>query len=301
MTASSTPTMEPSPDIVVDVPEPGAVIAAFGSLWVQDRANGSVWRLDRHGDVVAKIPRAIRPMEPLGWESFTLAAGFGSVWTLADGEVVRIDPRTDRWDARITVPDYSYGLAVGEGAVWVACCAGGPAGAGVWPRLIRIDPETAIASVRSKQLTSPSSFAAGEGSIWWGNYSEAGAMQRIDPATGDDVRIEAANMRFIVPTPRWIWLISATGTTQRVGVGSVGPARDTGRKGSVAIGTTFADGIVWINAGDAVGFDADTGEISHRIELGRARWRSTGGIAVLGDRVWLADPARDRVVGAPIG
>ena len=236
---------EPSANLTIDVPKPGAVVAAFGSIWVQSRQDGTVWRIDRQGKIIAKIPHVIRS-DKLGWESFTLGAGSGSVWTLGDGIVARIDPDMNKVISKIGVPDYAFGLAVGEGAVWVACCAGGPPGSGIWPRLIRIDPQSETALVFAKTLTSPSSFAVGRGYVWWGNFSEAGAMQRIDPVTGAQVRIEADNMRFIVPTPRWIWLL-ASGSTQRVAAGSVAPAKDAGRKGPTAIGATYADGMVWIN------------------------------------------------------
>jgi hypothetical protein len=289
------PTHEPSPDIVTDVPVPGAVLAAFGSIWVQERQDGSVWRLDRRGKVIKKIPHAVRAIEHFGTDTFALGAGFGSVWGLTDGLVVRIDPQTNTRIAEIAVPANTFALAVGREGVWVSCCAGG------LPSLIRIDPETNDAHVVRDMPISPSSFAVGNGFVWWGNFSEGGAMQRFDPANGQEVRIEAANMRFIVPTPRWTWLIAASGSTQRVATGSVEPAKDSGRKAPVAIGATYADGIVWINAGDAIGFDARTGKIAHRIELAAARYRATGGIAVLGGRVWVAQPDRDRVVGAPIG
>lgn len=282
------------------MPKPGAVIAAFGSIWVESRQDGTILRIDRHGEVVAKIPHVIRSTQPLGSDSFTLGAGFGSVWALGKGVVVRIDPATNRATSRIELPAYAYGLAVGEGAVWVACCAGGPPGSGIWPRLIRVDPATETASMFAKTLASPSSIAVGSGYVWWGNSSEAGAMQRIDPATGAQVRIEAANMRFIVPTPRWTWLLSGW-TTQRVATGSVAPAKDAGRKARIAIGASYADGTVWINAGDAIGFDANTGKVRVTIDLPRASWQATGGIAKLGSRIWLADPRRNRVVGAPIG
>jgi hypothetical protein len=290
---------KPAANLTIDVPKPGAVVAAFGSIWVQSRQNGAVWRIDRNGKVVAKIPHVIRSMKNLGWESSTLGAGYGSVWALGDGVVARIDPGTNKVVSKIVVPDYAFGLAVGEGAVWVACCAGGPPGSGVWPRLIRIDPETEAAPLFVKTLTSPSSFAVGSGYVWWGNFSEAGAMQRIDPATGAQVRIEASNMRFIVPTQRWIWLLSS-GSSQRLATGSVAPAKDAGRKGPIAIGATYADGMVWINAGDVIGFDADTGKVRVTIDLQKVSWQATGGIAKLGSRIWVADPGRSQIVGVPI-
>jgi hypothetical protein len=57
---------------------------------------------------------------------------------------------------------------------------------------------------------------------------------------------------------------------------------------------------VWINAGDAVGLDATTGRTKYRVKLGRVRYQAAGGISVFGGRVWVADPAADTVVGAPI-
>jgi hypothetical protein len=288
------PTGQPPKNVVVDVPTPGAVLAAFGSVWVQERQDGSVWRLDRNGRVLAKIPHAVRAVQHLGSDVFTLGAGFGSVWALADGHVVRIDPDTNARIAEIAVPDHAFGLAVGPEGVWVSCCAGG------LPSLGTIDPSSNAAHAVRDMPISPSSFAVGEGFVWWGDFSEAGAMQRFDPATGANVRIEATNMRFIVPTPRWTWLITAAGTTQRVASGSVRPAQDAGRKAPVAIGATYAHGVVWINAGDAVGFDATTGRTKYRVKLGRVRYQAAGGIAVFGGRVWVADPAADTVVGAPI-
>ena len=288
---------EPPLNLTVDVPKPGALISAFGSLWVQEKEDGSVWRID-DGKVVAKIPGVIRSKH-LGWESFTLDAGLGSVWALGDGSVARIDPDTNKTVSRIEVPNYAYGLAVGAGGVWVACCAGGPPGSGIWPRLIRIDPTTETASLFAKQLTSPSSFAVGNGFVWWGNFSEAGSMQRIDAQTGAQVRIEAGNMRFIVPTPKWIWLLSG-GSVQRVAAGSSGPAKDAGRKAPTSIGIVHVGGTVWINAGDAIAFDADTGKVGVRISLHRQSYQATGGIAKLGSRIWVADPAREQIVGAPL-
>jgi hypothetical protein len=279
------------------------LISAFGSIWVQERENGSVWRIDRDAKVIAKLPNVIRSMKPLGWESFTLDAGFGSVWALGDGLVVRIDPETNEPVSRIEVPDYAYGLGVGAGAVWVACCAGGPPGSGVWPRLIRIDPEGEIPTVFARMDTSPSAFAVGNGSVWWGNFSEAGAMQRVDPVTGEQVRIEANNMQFIVPTPKWIWLI-ANGTTQRLAANSDGPAVDAGKKARVSIGAVFAGGgLGWvlINSGGAVGFDAETGKVHLVIDLHRQRGQTSGGIALIDNYIWVADPSSQRIVGEYLG
>lgn len=291
---------EPPANLTIRVPKPGAVIAAFGSIWVQVGGDGSVWHIDGHGKIVAKIPGVIRSAKEPGSGSFTLAAGFGSVWALGDSVVVRIDPDTDKQVSRIDVPTYAFGLAVGEGGVWVSCCAPGPPGSGAgWPHLIRIDPVTGDAKVFATMPASPSSFAVGSGYVWWGNFSEAGAMQRVDPVTGSQVRIESTNMRFIVPTPRWTWLISG-GATQRVATGSAAPAKDVGKEPRIAIGATYADGTVWVNAGDVIGLDADTGKVRVTIHLAKANPEATGGIAELDSRIWVADPAGQQVIGASL-
>jgi hypothetical protein len=282
----------------VTVPKPGAVIAAFGSVWVQDREDGAVWRINRYGHVIAKIPNVIRSKR-LGWESQTLGAGFGSVWALGDGSVARIDPQTDEPTTTIAVPDYAYALGVGAGGVWVACCAGGPPGSGVWPRLLRIDPTTERVGVFARMGTSPSAFAVGNGSVWWGDFSEAGGVERIDASNGERVRIEASNMQFIVPTPRWIWLLE-NGLAQRLAAGSDAPAIDSGRKAPISIGAAYADGVVWINAGGAIGFDAKTGKVAVHLDLHPQPYQAIGGIAKLGSWIWAADSTGGRIVGVSL-
>jgi YVTN family beta-propeller protein len=49
-----------------------------------------------------------------------VAVGAGAVWVACslDGTVARIDPRTNRVAATISVPGHPRDVAVGEGSVW---------------------------------------------------------------------------------------------------------------------------------------------------------------------------------------
>ena len=59
---------------------------------------------------------------PVGHEPFGIAAGDGAVWVAnrTDFTVSRIDPRTNRVVATIRIGNRPQGIAAGQGAVWVA-------------------------------------------------------------------------------------------------------------------------------------------------------------------------------------
>src|SRR4051812_42413274 len=71
--------------------EPRAVAVDENSVWVANRADGSVLRIDPGTNkVLASIPA--------GREPYGIAVGAGSVWVAnrGDGTVVRIDPGTNK-------------------------------------------------------------------------------------------------------------------------------------------------------------------------------------------------------------
>jgi hypothetical protein len=289
--------------ISVSIQLPGALAAGFDSVWAQDRSDGSLVRIDRDGAIIATIPNVIeRQGGTLGELDQTIAVGFGSIWTLARGRVVRIDPSANRVVASISMPDYAASLVAGPDAMWVACCAGGPAGSGLWPRLIRIDPSTNSARVLTRHGTSPISIGVGSGVIWWGNSSSASSVSRLDIATGAETYLQTCTYaKFIVPTRRWIWLIGADGSAERLD-----PSSDTSnpcvlppptKKARIALGVTYADGTIWINDGDLAGFDADTGKVTTRTPVaGHQLWQGVAGVAILEHHAWLVDLAGHRVV-----
>ena len=165
---------------------PEAIAYGEGSLWVTlfgfrfDEAAvppiqvtaGSVLRVDpATGNVQATIPVGRGPLD--------IEVGAGAVWVAlpGDGTIVRVDPATNATVATIPVPAPT-GVAVGLGAVWVACDCGS---------VSRIDPatNTVIATINA-QITG-AGVTTGAGSVWAshpGHEGQAdGSVSRIDPAT----------------------------------------------------------------------------------------------------------------------
>jgi len=165
---------------------PEAIAYGEGSLWVTllgfrfDEAadpqfqytTGSVVRLDpTTGSVQATIP--------VGRGSIDIKVAPGAVWVplTLDGTLVRIDPANDTIVATIPVATPT-GVAVGLGAIWVACGCG---------TVSRIDPATnTIVATINAQATG-AGVTTGAGSVWVahpGHTGQAdGSVSRIDPAT----------------------------------------------------------------------------------------------------------------------
>ena len=122
------PAKEQATEAVTTGDNPAAIAAGFGDLWVADRFENTVSRIEPPGAVAETIP-VLRGAS-------AVAVGEGAVWVAAslDDKLVRIDPQTNSVEAAIDVGRYPVGIAVGEGAVWVANRDDGT--------VSRIDPET---------------------------------------------------------------------------------------------------------------------------------------------------------------
>jgi hypothetical protein len=278
--------------IGVHVPDPGGVVAGFGSVWVQSGCGGSIWRISPQGRVLDRFPGVSRnPGLRAGFAgSRTLDAGFGSLWSLAGQRLLRINPRTGGVVAVIHVPGSSTTIAAGHGAVWVA---------NFRARLLRIDPRTNRVVAWTDLSASPSSIAVGAGRVWVMNISEGWTLSEISPRTGEIVRnIDAPYTEFVTVAEHRVWAASADG--------SIAPLhRKAGRLGDqlkVArriTGVSFGSDTLWLNAGDLIGIDPDTGRVVDRVSAGHPEDANVG-IAQLSDRVWLAEPTRGRLVGVHV-
>ena len=173
-------------DPVLDEMVPQAIAYGEGSLWVtllgihiDLSANpavqftaGAVVRLDpATGTVQATIP--------VGRGALDIDVAAGAVWVALayDGAVVRIDPATNTTITTVAVPDPT-GVAIGLGAVWVACSCG---------TVSRIDPATNAVATTVNAQTTGSGIAVGAGSVWAAHPGQAGqangSVSRIDPTT----------------------------------------------------------------------------------------------------------------------
>jgi YVTN family beta-propeller protein len=189
-------------------PTPTLVPAVDSTIWVADRLEGRVARIDAAtGDILADIAVGMNPM--------SIAVGEGGVWVgnQGDGTVSRINPETNQVVATIPIGQKGFlPLAVGEGRVWAAACldkvirvidpatnqvtASVPAdgcwnvavgGGQVWVptgerTVTRIDPATLTAMPTIFVQSGPALIVGGFGSMWVANVN-AMTISRFDPLT----------------------------------------------------------------------------------------------------------------------
>jgi YVTN family beta-propeller protein len=141
-----------------------------------------------------------------------ISAGEDAVWVLGystfsdRAAVFRIDPRTNAITATIPVSSRPWGVAVGEGGVWVASA---PDHTGCQGTLSRIDPRTNRVVAKITVGYSPLGVAVGGGSIWVPNSSD-GTISRIDPGTNQVVtRIVADSAKGLAFSEQKLWGIDS--------------------------------------------------------------------------------------------
>jgi YVTN family beta-propeller protein len=171
----------------VDLPAPcGAPIVSFGSLWVANCSDKSIYRIDRTtGKIISKIPTGLANK----YGELSLASGAGSIWVLSDssGVLTRIDPHKNKIQTTIKVLPLSYCVAFGYDAVWVTNTGSviynwktGEAIAKKSGSIQRINPGTNKVVANIKVGLAPLFIAAGENGVWTLNQGD-GSVSRIDP------------------------------------------------------------------------------------------------------------------------
>jgi virginiamycin B lyase len=167
------------PVATVPMPNPcGAMAIGFGSLWVANCQDSSLYRIDpKAARVLAVIPTGLA--DPHG--ELSIAVGAGSVWLLTDesGVLSRIDPQTNSVNTRIKVAPYSYATVFGFGSVWITNTGKAASGTG---SVQRIDPVTNRVAATIPVGPIPRFLAAGEGGVWTLNQGD-GSVSRIDPSS----------------------------------------------------------------------------------------------------------------------
>jgi len=227
----------------------------------------------------------------------TLAAGFGSIWSVVPGAILRIDPASASVAERIRVPirGSAATLAVGLGAIWVSDYSA---------RLFRIDPQSGAVTVASHGvLASPSGLAVAGGFVWIPEISEAGGIVRFDPGTGLLRRFGGnAYGSFVTGAYGEVWLGYRSG---QVGVidaatGHLRPGPRLHPRLDAIGGITAGLNRVFVNAGSLVVIDPSSGQTRVLPGVSTPGRLLNAGIAVLGRRVWMADPSRNEIRGIAV-
>lgn len=154
--------------------QPVRVAAGARNTWVT-----AGWQLLRVDAGRGRVVETIDEFTTLS----DVAVGAQAVWAVELGQgdgprdVIHMNPTTHGISARIPVAPEPAGIAVGEGAVWVAIDSG---------TVARIDPEQDIVTATIQLGGAPSGIAIGEGAIWVAN-SGAANVARIDPTTNEVV------------------------------------------------------------------------------------------------------------------
>ena len=181
-------------------------------------------------------------------------------------------------------------LAVGAGAVWVGNARG---------LLIRIDPVTQTVARSHDVSATPAGLDAGAGHVWWLNISESASISVFDRSGRRIVRQLREPLRsFVVVARHEVWTADHDGSVSELRTGS-GRFDDSQSVASSIMGVSSSRGVLWLNAGDLIGIDAQTGRVLLRRQVARPM-DANAGVAQLGGNVWLSEPGEDRVVAVSV-
>jgi peptide/nickel transport system substrate-binding protein len=162
---------------------PSAISFGAGSVWVANATDNTISRIDpAAGAVVATI--GLGAGVPEG-----VAAGKSRVWvTSSTGQLLLVDPRSNKVSVTYQIGNGPKGVAVGNGSVWVANSEEGT--------VSRFDPGTGGVS-KIPVGRSPTGVAYGAGAVWVANQLD-GTVSRIDPRTSSVRQIRVGNEPYAV-------------------------------------------------------------------------------------------------------
>lgn len=149
-----------------------SVDATKDALWVTSQDAGRLTRVNPYNTEVEEVVT-------VGLRPGRVAIGEGGVWVLnGDGTVTRVDAKTNKVSATITIGGETAGgdIAVGAGSVWVSL-PGAP--------IVRIDPRTNRA-VQRFTGDGGGAILVAHGSLWVSATPQA--TWRIDPRLVEAVR-----------------------------------------------------------------------------------------------------------------
>jgi class 3 adenylate cyclase/streptogramin lyase len=235
------------------------LLLAAGALLVAGAIAGAVVALAGGGSSATVGPTSLAIVDPrsnrvsdaidIGFKSHLIAAGAGHIWVVnpTGSTLLKIDPRTHSVQTigiAVGAGDVPFGLAVGDGAVWVAVLRG--------EREVVLELGPEVGDLRrvipyGRRGTSPTlsrfqPLTVGGGAVWAIDPA-GGGLWRIDPHGGksrelaeglDALSVAAASGTVVVGGSSSVTELDAS-TGVELGSRPIGPPGETA---SVAIGPT---------------------------------------------------------------
>lgn len=199
--------------------------------------SGAIDAVDPATDELTRVAEvASAPCQGIGF-------GFGSLWTCAESDVVRIDPATGEVTSTLAVGKAAAQghLPTGFERVWVLTGDGST--------LVGVDPDTEEVAVTAPLGVRGAQVETGEAGLWVASTLDDQLLQ-IDPETGEVLqRIETILKPSYLVVAEDVW-VGASLSTNKVdpATGEVLATSDigTGPSGSLAV----TDGAVWVRSED---------------------------------------------------
>jgi YVTN family beta-propeller protein len=255
--------------------DPAGLAYGGGALWVANRSDGSVSRIDPETHtVIQTIDVGTAP------EALTVTAGFVWVANFSDDTVSRINiSATKVVGTPITVGTGPAAIGSGPSGVWVANSGDNT--------IQRIDPLTGQPGPPIGVGDGPDGIAVDARSVWVANGRD-GTVSKIDPRTGQEifspVRV-GSGPKGIAVYGDDVWVANQTSTSVTRINASTGLARPI-EVGDGPGSVVLAGGAVWVSEeynGVLTRIDPATDAVQ-RFSIGS----SPHGLAAVGGGVWVA-------------
>jgi DNA-binding SARP family transcriptional activator/streptogramin lyase len=184
------------------------VAVGFRSVWVAGGNDGTVIQIDPVSGQKERTIQLANPLSLAPSSVFFVATDNRYVWATRGADLLRINPRTDQVDGRVTV-GAPTSLATGSGSVWVTT---------VSERLVRVDAGSIRVTASSTLSSGVIASAYGAGYLWVTNGSEFGNVDVVDPVSlaTTTVSTAVAHPDILAVGGGSLWVGSGDGTLERI-------------------------------------------------------------------------------------